>query len=64
MTLDATLAEYIYGHIKRCFAGSEERQMNEKKKELTKGGRNRKEKGKGEELIREKKYKDKVTFHG
>lgn len=26
MTLDTTLAEYIYDHIKRCLGGSEERE--------------------------------------
>lgn len=35
MTLDATLAEYIYHHIKRCLGGSEEGEMDCMKKELT-----------------------------
>lgn len=54
MTLDTTLAEYIYDHIKRCLGGSEERGgLNEKKN--NKRGRNRKEEGgRGEELIRER----------
>lgn len=34
MTLDTTLAEYIYDHIKRCLGGSEERD-GRMKNELT-----------------------------
>lgn len=57
MTLDTTLAEYIYDHIKRCLGGSEGGQMNDK---IIKRGEEIKKKGKGED----KKYKDKITFHG
>lgn len=62
MTLDTTLAEYIHGHIKDA-SEDQRRETDWMKKELNKKGRNGKEEGKGEELIRGK-WRDEVTFHG
>lgn len=48
MTLDTTLAEYIYDHIKRCLGGSEERERDwMKKKKITREDGIEKRKGEG-----------------